>query len=267
MDRTFTLFFVCIVLCFNNSHAGNLGERTCDPSDHCSCKWSDTGKIVSLWGIDGHNSIKFKDKGFQGSDYQLDYNPCTPFTEEKQGAQEKGCIDCLSCQHNTDKSLYYSAGTAKGFSTKFDGSNLNFLYAGDPTPDKYIRYTKVKLICDPKASEPQMSQPIETKEPDQSSSTFSFTLTSECACDGACKQSSKNPGNVSVGTILVILFFVLLFVYFVGGFLFLKFYKHNEGTETIPQYEFWKDLPAKIKDGFIFTKDKIKGNKGEYEAI
>lgn len=262
MDRTFTLFFVCIVLCFVYSHAGNFGEKTCDPKDQCSCKWSDTGKIVSLWGIDDPNSVKFKDKAFQGpSDYQLDYSPCTLFTEGKT------CIDCLSCQHNTDKSVYYSAGTRKGFSTIFDGSNLNFLYAGDPTVDRYIRYTNIKLICDPKALEPQMSQPIEKKAPDQKSSTFSFTLTSKCACDGGCKQSSKKDHNVSVGTILVVLFFVLLLVYFVGGFLFLKFYKHNEGTETIPQYEFWKDLPAKIKDGFIFTKDKIKGNKGEYEAI
>ena len=42
-------------------------------------------------------------------------------------------------------------------------------------------------------------------------------------------------------------FFVCVLVYFVGGFLFLKFYKKNEGTDAIPNYEFWKDLPAKIK--------------------
>ena len=36
-------------------------------------------------------------------------------------------------------------------------------------------------------------------------------------------------------------------VYFVGGFLFLKFYKKNEGTDAIPNYEFLKDVPVKIK--------------------
>ena len=41
--------------------------------------------------------------------------------------------------------------------------------------------------------------------------------------------------------------FVLVVVYLVSGILFLKYHKKQEGKDLIPNYEFWKDFPLKIK--------------------
>lgn len=40
---------------------------------------------------------------------------------------------------------------------------------------------------------------------------------------------------------------VLVVVYLIGGILFMKFYKKNEGSEVIPNRDFWADLPSKVK--------------------
>ena len=42
-----------------------------------------------------------------------------------------------------------------------------------------------------------------------------------------------------------------LTVYFLVGFLFLKFARGAEGVEAIPQGEFWLSLPGLVKDGYV----------------
>jgi hypothetical protein len=42
-------------------------------------------------------------------------------------------------------------------------------------------------------------------------------------------------------------FFSLLFAYFVGGFVFLKFVKHEEGAKVIPNVDFWVGIPGNAK--------------------
>lgn len=51
-------------------------------------------------------------------------------------------------------------------------------------------------------------------------------------------------------------FFVVVFVYFVGGMVFLKFVRHEEGTDIIPNRSFWGSLPGLIKvcSKFSFVK-------------
>jgi hypothetical protein len=64
-------------------------------------------------------------------------------------------------------------------------------------------------------------------------------------------------------------FFCLLFVYVVGGFIFLKFVRKAEGIEAIPNYSFWGMLPGLIKDGIVFAVNKCRRNddSSRYEKI
>ena len=64
----------------------------------------------------------------------------------------------------------------------------------------------------------------------------------------------------------------MLFVYFLGGFLYLKYYKHQEGTDAVPHYKFWKDLPAKVKVSFCTYMAEIlryllKGDKNNVDML
>uniref|UniRef100_A0A2C9LWX2 Autophagy-related protein 27 n=2 Tax=Biomphalaria glabrata TaxID=6526 RepID=A0A2C9LWX2_BIOGL len=94
------------------------------------------------------------------------------------------------------------------------------------------------------------------------STTYKFTLRTRYGCI----PTNPSGNGLSVGSILVILFFVFFLIYLVGGVLFLKFLRKAEGIETIPNIEFWKDLPSLVKDGMVFT---FRGCKAEstYEKI
>ncbi|XP_066919936.1 uncharacterized protein [Clytia hemisphaerica] len=101
-------------------------------------------------------------------------------------------------------------------------------------------------------------------------STFKSTLLSKYACwkrSGGGGGSGAKSGGLSKGSILCISLLVISVVYIVGGILINKYVrKVDESTSLCPNAEFWKVLPGYIKDGFMFTKSKIKKDK-EYEQI
>lgn len=66
-------------------------------------------------------------------------------------------------------------------------------------------------------------------------------------------------GGISGGTIFLILLLVVVILYFVLGCVYQR--KKNGTTgmvESIPQSEFWMGLPSLIKDGCVFTAEKLK---------
>jgi len=72
--------------------------------------------------------------------------------------------------------------------------------------------------------------------------------------------------DYSPGTTFLIFFFFTCICYFGGGVLLRKLLRGAEGFEVIPHYDFWKDLPALVMDGVMFT---LKGCQPEvlYERI
>lgn len=80
--------------------------------------------------------------------------------------------------------------------------------------------------------------------------------------DGACSGGGGGGGNgepskpLSVGSIMLILFFPGLFLYCVVGVLVNKG-AGKTGKEMIPNSKFWSDLPGLIADGFSFALAKI----------
>jgi hypothetical protein len=84
------------------------------------------------------------------------------------------------------------------------------------------------------------------------------------------------------GSILLIIFFCGLFVYFaVGAGIQYKRGEHGARIliihkfvvlifeELVPNYTFWVSLPGLIKDGFMFTLRKLKISKqgSSYESV
>ncbi|CAG5124760.1 unnamed protein product [Candidula unifasciata] len=65
--------------------------------------------------------------------------------------------------------------------------------------------------------------------------------------------------GISAGSIMVIIFFVVIAVYFVGGLLFQKFVRNAQGTDIIPNVSFWAAIPSLAKDGVLFL---VRGCKG-----
>ena len=85
--------------------------------------------------------------------------------------------------------------------------------------------------------------------------TLDFHTKLVCANSGGSGGSGSGgeSSGLSGGSIFDIVFFVLLFVYFVGGVSYYKFVVGTESwVESIPNSAFWTDLPYLIADGCIF---------------
>ncbi|XP_018322197.1 uncharacterized protein LOC108734927 [Agrilus planipennis] len=78
------------------------------------------------------------------------------------------------------------------------------------------------------------------------SSTYNLVLFSPHSCVLLYHR------GLSTGSVLLIIFFVCLTVYLVGGVLVLHFLRGARGKEMIPNYEFWSGLPSLVRDGFLF---------------
>lgn len=62
-----------------------------------------------------------------------------------------------------------------------------------------------------------------------------------------------HPKGLSVGSILLIIFFVFTGIYFIGGIIALKSLRGATGWEMIPNYTFWQEVSSLVKDGIAYT--------------
>jgi len=96
---------------------------------------------------------------------------------------------------------------------------------------------------------------------------YAFSWETEYACskalgdgdDGDDDSGPPGTGGLSIGSILCIIFFVSIFVYFAAGYAF-RYQKYEaRGVDAIPNLDFWRELPALVKDGSLYSYHKIRG--------
>lgn len=84
------------------------------------------------------------------------------------------------------------------------------------------------------------------------------SVTGQCEYNLAWSTKHACPvaSGLSIGSVLCIIFFVSVFLYIAIGML-VKHKKYEaQGVDMIPNIDFWRDVPALIKDGFRFTYGK-----------
>ncbi|CAG0891665.1 unnamed protein product [Darwinula stevensoni] len=82
-----------------------------------------------------------------------------------------------------------------------------------------------------------------------------------CSCQAHSTQTRERAGNLgatesgglSIGSILVIVFFVGVILYLIIGMIILRVVRGAEGWEMIPNRNFWMDFPGLMKDGVVFV--------------
>jgi hypothetical protein len=68
--------------------------------------------------------------------------------------------------------------------------------------------------------------------------------------------------KISAGSVMLILFFVLVVVYLAAGIAYNALKNGERGLQMIPQYEFWSQFPFLIVDGFKFILHKLQALRG-----
>jgi len=66
-------------------------------------------------------------------------------------------------------------------------------------------------------------------------------------------------GGLSGGSVFLIILLCVVVLYLAVGSLVMWKVKGHSGVEVIPNYEFWKDVPVLVKDGFNFVRFKVTG--------
>ncbi|XP_074624703.1 cation-dependent mannose-6-phosphate receptor-like isoform X1 [Acropora palmata] len=204
---------------------------------------------MSLHPIDGGKSgPKFtaEQKGKTGK-YKFSWNPCTPFSLPPQD----GCKDVLLCQSNGD--FRYPAGeTVASFAETKGTDSITITYIPmKKEGDKSLRQGVIKLECDPSKYPGNFTSKFEEKDEKDNLIKYTATFASKCVCDNASSSGRKGP---STGSILLIVFIPLVFIYCITGTLYNKYNKGiGSFPEMIPNHSFWIGLPSLIKEGCAFT--------------
>jgi len=120
---------------------------------------------------------------------------------------------------------------------------------GKPLP----RYVYLNLICDPTAGNGGAYTITVSSNP---ACTYTIPFRTALACPGPIP---KPVTGLSGGWIFLIIFVVFIPVYCVFGCIYNRKKKGTTGmVESIPNVEFWKDLPSLVKDGCMFVYHKIR---------
>lgn len=215
--------------------------KTCVTESPCKCTFDDNSGTVDLTSIGNTDGSALAQNVAARDGFMYSFNPCYPFSEGT-------CTAAAACQIDGRKWVYFNIGDSSSVAFSYDGSNVIATYIA---PDK-VRKSVVTYICDRSATTPQISVFGET-----AFTTYGFNVTSRAVCPKG--GGTPDPGKVtiiiavSVGTILTIISFSLLIVYFISGITYQIFFKHNSGKEIVPNSTFWFGLPGLIKDGFCLV--------------
>lgn len=83
---------------------------------------------------------------------------------------------------------------------------------------------------------------------------FTVQVTSKKACGTA----SGDDGGLSGGWAFIIFLICVTAVYVIAGCLFKHYKQGTQGLESCPNVDFWRDLPALVKDGCKYSMNKVQ---------
>ncbi|XP_041369862.1 uncharacterized protein LOC121383826 [Gigantopelta aegis] len=199
---------------------------------------------------------------------------CSPLREKKS------CVNASVCQLSQEEFFKMATYTlhrpfvaltnnSEGFQSVFDPGSL-YNNSGSTCKLK----TTLRFTCDEK-----MPWPLQGPNGDQNVPTTPTITFNKTSCQynmtfkyaGACVTfiPVTRSTELSAGTVLVIILFVVMFVYFVFGTMWNMGCKGARGLEAVPNYDFWTDLPVLVADGFLFTFrcGRLDSTGTTYESI
>lgn len=127
------------------------------------------------------------------------------------------------------------------------------------------RQAAIMIICDENSSSdnPKL-RVIEENRNKTSGCYYLFELSHNCVC---YKEPFITVG-LGTGSIIVIIFLCAVFVYLIGGFMYMRFVLGAKGYEQIPNYGFWQDFGNLLSDGCnLACRSGNQGQPKTYKGI
>lgn len=214
------------------------------------------------------------------------FDNCAP--EQNSGTQNPWLDTQVAAQTGGIDSPCYAIGSKADLVTEVNwayddssGTGLLTCLVESIPGNTASRKSYIQFSCDCSKSTPVLTAQGET-EP----GAYYFNVAAKGACPtegkGSCGGGGDTPGEeeaMHAGDVLVILFFVGLAGYLVGGVVYNVKKNAKSGLEALPHRDFWMTIPLLSKDGMAFSWKKTKewaagfkkwvdGKRGvEYETL
>jgi len=201
----------------------------------CICALPD-GDYYDLTGL--ADSVPLVDNKFN---LTVHFHPCTNVKMKINGNTTCANGSEVSlCISNNNKTL--SFGTLEETRMKMSSNNKFPVFEIHHNDTRSV----INIVC---FSERKTGFVIESAYPKENN----FMLISPYGC------KIEPVKGLSTGSVLVILFFTIAGVYFIGGIILLKTLRGATGWEMVPNHDFWCKLPSLVKDGVVFTFNCCRG--------
>jgi len=99
---------------------------------------------------------------------------------------------------------------------------------------------------------------------DKTAAVYTVTLPTSKSCKGG--KAPGTSGGLSGGSVFLIILVVVIPLYVGIGCLYKRKKLGTNGNESCPNYDFWKEIPGYVKDGFRFTMGGCKKG-GSYNKL
>ncbi|XP_012285832.1 uncharacterized protein LOC105702679 [Orussus abietinus] len=235
----FMLTFIICVGCTSSE---------CIQQSPCSCVFPDgTGYDLSELEKEGYLST-VDDSRYPN--YVFYFHPCkdVPIKLDNKTTECSSHSGVSLCMKKDD--VFFNLGTSKEVEMKSQPLIQSLVF------HHMKNTTTINFVC----THAHLSSSLQIDILYSEKSEYHLVLSSAQVC---LKQIYSK--GLSTGSLLVILLFVFSGVYFFGGALIKKCLSGATGWEMVPNYAFWMDLPALVKDGFSFTFSSCRNDS--YEAI
>lgn len=228
------------------------GVVHCQNADAKQCKL-DSSKI-DLTQIASGKTFEINENfnGFRTL-YKWTLDLCTPLPQ--RGACNTGYYIHGEYMQNNDR-CYEQLGESSTVPTAEVDTTQGVVTMHYVTQASSPKNAYVVLECDPNM-EPNTIEPsgdvMYSSTSNPYTQNYRFFFKSKCACSGGCYSGG------GIGGWLFIIFLLVGIVLYVGIGMGWNHRKGLRGIELIPHLAFWKDLPALVKEGVLFSVEKIKG--------
>jgi len=219
----------------------------------------------SFGGVDYAGLTKAAGSGdYNGADAEYKYtmNVC--------GASNKACMDNTGvaqavCQFDPQGATVAGLGRFDDTTTQpawaaLGGGGAQYTFTnGDKcwsATGMLTRTVNVQLPCGNEAATFTIAEV-------KSTCTFTIVLPTPKSCPGG---SPPGASGTSGGTIFLIILVVCIPLYIGIGCIYKRKKLGTNGNESCPNYDFWKQIPGYVKDGFRFTMSGCKKG-GTYNQL
>lgn len=195
------------------------------------------------------SSLKGQEIEFSNINYVFRFSICSNIKEqcgfEKCTTEFGGCrseneFDEYCLGKHTDDDKFEIINEGKGLAITYESGD-RYDDGCWITKDRNLR---IEILCDKNIKGiPTKIEAIEpTCDPLITYYTFRFSHMAGCPLSS----------GLSPGSIMLIILFVSIAVYIIGGIIINAVIRKKTGVEMIPNSSFWMGFPSLIKDGFFF---------------